>query len=243
MRLLIVSDIHANIAALERIPMEGTDKIIFLGDAVDYGPRPAECVAWVHDYAAIAVRGNHDNAVGNNADPRCSPAYREMALATWELHRRLLGPEDKAFLQQLPLEAYFEFGGAQFYAVHAAPSDPLFQYLPPDITDADLAAELTHVEADVVLMGHTHTPFARRAGGKMVMNPGSVGQPKGGDPRAAYAVWEDGEVFLRRVAYPVEETVRQLEEQPLPVEVLRDLVHVLRTGDVTRDHAGKRKTA
>jgi putative phosphoesterase len=236
MRLLIVSDIHANIAALESI-VERADAVAFLGDAVDYGPRPAECISWLREHAQWAVRGNHDNAVGNNADPRCAPAYREMALTTWELHRRLLGPEDKAFLQELPLEAYFEFGGAQFYAVHAAPSDPLFRYLPPDLSDADLAAELAHVEADVVLLGHTHAPFVRRVGGKLVANPGSVGQPKGGDPRAAYAVWEDGEVSLRRSAYPVEETIRQLEAQPLPEEVLRDLAYVLRTGDVAQNPA------
>jgi putative phosphoesterase len=229
MRLLIVSDIHANRASLERL-RERAEGVVFLGDAVDYGPCPAECVSWVRSRADFAVRGNHDHAVANHADSRCSPAYREMAEATWELHWRILGPEDKAFLQKLPVEAYFEFGGAHFYAVHAAPSDPLFKYLPRDLSDAELAEEIAHIEADVILMGHTHLPFVRRVDGKLVVNPGSLGQPKDGDPRAAYAMWEDGDVTLHRFTYPVEETIQQLRSQSLPRPIVDSLARILRTG-------------
>lgn len=229
MRLLIVSDIHANKTPLEYL-CERADRVVFLGDAVDYGPCPVECVAWVREHAHIAVRGNHDHAVANNEDSRCSPAYREMAEATCTLHRRLLGPAEAAFLQHLPTEARFELGGASFYAVHAAPSDPLFKYLPHDMADEELAEEIAHIEADVILMGHTHRPFVRRVGGKWIVNPGSLGQPKDGDPRAAYAVWGDGEVTLCRCAYPVEETIRQLRSQPLPLGIIESLARVLRTG-------------
>jgi len=229
MRLLIVSDIHANSVSLQHLK-ERADRVVFLGDAVDYGPRPAECVAWVRDRADFAVRGNHDHAVACDADPQCSPAYREMAEATRALHKHMLVPEDKAFLQDLPLELYFEFGGARFYAVHASPGDPLYRYLPADIPDEQLALEVARIEADTILMGHTHLPSVRRIGTKLIVNPGSIGQPKDGDPRAAYAVWEDGRVLLQRYSYPVEKTVRQLQTQSLPAAVIGDLSRVLRTG-------------
>ncbi len=232
MRFLIVSDIHGNIAALRAVVTDAgdVDAVIFLGDAVDYGPCPVECVSWVRERAVVAVRGNHDNAVAHGEDSRCSPAYRQMAEATCVLHRRLLGPEDKTFLGRLPIETYFENDGTRFYAVHAAPTDPMFKYLPEDISDEELAQEVAPVEAEVILLGHTHLPFVRRVGGKRVINPGSVGQPKGGDPRASYALWEDGEAVLRRAAYPVEETVKTLQAQPLPEMVIEDLMRVLGTG-------------
>lgn len=230
MRLLIVSDIHANKAALDRID-EPVDGIVFLGDVVDYGPCPTECVSWVREYVPVAVQGNHDFAVANDEDSRCSPAYREMADATWDLHRHIMEPEDKTFLQKLPVEAYFEFGGAVFYAVHAAPTDPLFKYLPRDISDAELAEEIAHVEADVILLGHTHIQFVRRIGGQRIVNPGSVGLPKDGDSRAAYAIWDDGAILLCRVPYPIEETIRQLQAQPLPRRIVEGLACVLRTGE------------
>jgi putative phosphoesterase len=230
MRLLIVSDIHANKAALDRID-EPVDGIVFLGDAVDYGPCPTECVSWVREFVQVAVQGNHDFAVANDEDPRCSTAYREMADATWDLHRHIMEPEDKAFLQKLRVEAYFEFGGALFYAVHAAPADPLFKYLPRDISNEELAEEIAHVEADVILLGHTHIQCVRRVGPQLVVNPGSVGLPKDGDPRAAYAIWDDGAILLRRVPYPVEKTVRQLQAQPLPRHVVENLARVLRSGE------------
>jgi putative phosphoesterase len=142
----------------------------------------------------------------------------------------MLEPEEKAYLQALPTEAYAQLGGAEFYLVHATPSDPQFKYMPGDPTDEDLARELVHIEADVVLMGHTHRPYVRRLDGMLVVNPGSVGQPKDGDPRASYAVWEDGEVRICRSAYPVEETIGQLEVLPLPKHVCARLSQVLRTG-------------
>jgi putative phosphoesterase len=229
MRILIVSDIHANKTPLEHLS-ERVDKTVFLGDAVDYGPCPSQCVAWVRDRADFAVRGNHDNAVANNRDPRCTPAFREMAEVTCVRHRMMLEPEDKSFLQSLPVECYFRLGGADFYAVHAAPSDPLFKYLPRDVSDEDLAAEVGHVETDVILLGHTHFQFIRPLGRKLVLNPGSLGQPKDGDRRGAYAIWEDGDVSLHRCDYPVEQTIRQLEEMRLPEHVFRGLSIVLWTG-------------
>jgi protein phosphatase len=153
-----------------------------------------------------------------------------MVEATLRLHRKLQSEADKARLGSLPLTSRFEADGKRVYAVHAAPRDPLFQYLPRDVSDEEMARALEPVEAESVLMGHTHWPFVRRVDGKLVANPGSVRKPKDGDPRAAYAIWQDGEIALCRAAYDVEESVRQLQEQPIPDDVVTELVRVLRTG-------------
>ena len=229
MKMLIVSDIHANWMALQAIT-ESADIVVCLGDLVDYGPCPAECIAWAREHADQIVRGNHDHAVGFDADPQCSAAYREMALATKDLHRRILGESDKAYLRDNPLELSFEFGGARFYAVHASPLDPLHRYLPNPLMEDNLSEEIKKVDADVILMGHTHLPSVIHVLGKTVINPGSVGQPKQGDPRSSFAVWEDGEARLMKAEYPVEETIRQLEALSLDRVIITRLSEILRTG-------------
>ncbi len=229
MRLLIVSDIHANIDALDSIGSRA-DAVAFLGDAVAYGPCPAECIDWLRARADYAVRGNHDNAVGFDEDPRCAPMFREMAEATRQLHMAMVEEDDRQYLRQLPLSAAFTFAGARFYAVHAAPTDPLFRYMPPDSTDADWLVETSGVAADVLLVGHTHHAFVRVSGRTLVVNPGSVGQPKHGDPHASFAVWEDGRVTLHRAAYRVERAISRLRSRSLPEDVLQQLIAALRTG-------------
>ncbi len=229
MRLLILSDIHANWDALQAIPTD-CDGIVFLGDAVSYGPQPAECIAWIRAHTIVAVRGNHDHAVAYNADPQCSPAFRTMAEATLAWHRKLLSEEDKSYLGALPLRASFQFGGASFLAVHASPRDPLYRYVQGNPLEPLLLAELEGENADVVLMGHTHIQYARRLSRGLVLNPGSVGQPKHGSPTAAYAIWEDGSVQLHQVVYPVEAAVQRLQNAPLPADVKQQLVGVLRKG-------------
>ena len=92
--------------------------------------------------------------------------------------------------------------------------------------------ELDHVKADVLLVGHTHTPFVRQIGDRLVVNPGSLGQPKTGKPDACYAVWENGSLQLKSFPYPVDETVGRLKALAFPQDVEKDLVTVLQTGSV-----------
>jgi putative phosphoesterase len=229
MRILVVSDTHGNYAALRRLPEVGVDRVICLGDLVDYGPEPRECIAWLRRREAIAVRGNHDEAAANGVDCRCSPAFRRLSRATRELTRRLLDAEDLELLRSLPLERDIELDGRRIHLVHATPSDPLFAYLGPDDVDR-WAAEVEDLPADLILVGHTHLPMILRVGGKTIVNPGSLGQPKDGDPRAAFAVIEDGEPRLVRVRYDVEATVASLGRSGLADDVVASLATVLRTG-------------
>jgi protein phosphatase len=90
--------------------------------------------------------------------------------------------------------------------------------------------EIAAVDADVILVGHTHLPFVRRIGNRTVVNPGSLGQPKDGGPDASYAVWQDGEFTLRKMKYPVDRTVAKIADLPLPTEIAAALRHLLETG-------------
>lgn len=234
MKVLIFSDIHANWAALRAVlaAEPDADKILCLGDLVAYGPQPVECVQWAMNNASAAwvLQGNHDRGVAKNEDPRCSPPYRHLATVTHEFSRRMLSEKMRAFLGNSEPLLSVEIDGTRCAAYHAAPSDPLYRYLRANATE-QIGLELEIAgHPDFLFFGHTHWPMNRRFGKTLVVNPGSVGQPKDGDTGAAYAIWQNGEVELRRAAYDVEETVEALAGTPLDSTDVAALTHVLRTG-------------
>jgi len=226
-KIAILSDIHGNLEALRSVP-ESWDELWVLGDLVNYCPNPAEVVDFVRQNATVVVCGNHDHAIGASEDPRCSPAFREMAQAMQAYTESVLSDEQKAYLRQLPLSVQMEAGGQKFFLCHAVPADPLFKYCPrePALWKREIAA----VSADILLVGHTHLPFVMDLGAKRVVNPGSVGQPKHGAPDACCAVWEDGAISLRSCRYPVEETVRKLFDLSIDIRIRRQLASVLQNG-------------
>jgi len=232
MRLLVISDLHANWPALEAVlGAEPHDHLLVVGDLVSYGPHAREVVEYVRQHATLAVRGNHDEALAHQVDCRCAPASKPLAEATRARHREQLTPDQVAFLGGLPATASLTADGRSLFAVHASPRDHFYRYtLTPSAPDAHLAEETSAVEADYVLLGHTHLPLARRVGPRMLVNPGSVGQPRDGDPRASYAVIEDGDVQLKRVAYDIEQTVRDLGALGLSGDVTDRLTSILKTG-------------
>jgi putative phosphoesterase len=201
MKIAIVSDIHANIAALEEFPEKNCDQLWCLGDLVDYGPSPHQVIEWVRRRATAVVRGNHDHAIGFEVDPQCSPPYKRLASETMRYTREVCTEDDFEFLRNLPIQRETMVGIQNFYLVHAAPTDPLFGYRRKD---SDLwMKEVQWINADVLVVGHTHTPFIRQLGGCTILNPGSIGQPKTGRPLACYAVWEDGNISLKEYEYPL----------------------------------------
>jgi putative phosphoesterase len=226
-KILIISDVHGNAEALNAMT-ESYDELWVLGDLVNYGPEPAPVIHSVRQRATLIVRGNHDHAVGYDVDPRCSAPFRAMAEATRQHALKALSEEDKRFLRDLPLTAFVERDQRRFFLCHATPSDPLFAYCPPD--SRAWVDEIAAVDADVILVGHTHLPFVRRIGNRTVVNPGSLGQPKDGGPDASYAVWQDGEFTLRKMKYPVDRTVAKIADLTLPSEITAALRHLLETG-------------
>ena len=229
MKIVIISDIHGNYDALSALA-DDYDELWVLGDLVNYGPEPGKVVDFVKQNAAAVVRGNHDHSIGYNEDPRCTPRYHDMADATRRYSESVLTPEQKQFLRNIPTEHNLQRGDARFYLVHAKPSDALFGYCPKD--SEEWVRQVQLVYSDVVLVGHTHTPFVRQIGKRTLVNPGSLGQPKTGNPNACYAVWEEGRIELKSYPYAVEETVAKIRAMPVPIRVQQDLITVLQTGSV-----------
>jgi protein phosphatase len=227
MKIVIISDVHGNYEALHALPETYTELWV-LGDLVNFGPEPAEVVDFIRENTSIVIRGNHDQSVGYDEDPRCIPRYQKIADATRRYTARVLNEEQKQFLRDLPLRRELRRQNTRFYLCHAKPSDPLYGYSAPD--SPDWIAEVQRLQTDVFLVGHTHMPLMRRIGERLIVNPGSLGQPATGKPEACYAVWEDGSFQLKTYSYPVEKTVTKLRALSFSQDVEEDLVHILRNG-------------
>ena len=231
MRILVISDLHANLAALEAVTQEPFDRLICLGDLVGYGPAPNEVIRFVKKHALVAIRGNHDNALALDVDCQCAPPNKALAEATLAYHRTILEGENLDWLRTLPTSAEFKIDGYRFAAIHATPRDQLYGYeITPDLPDDQLRGEIEGVKADFILLGHTHLPMVRGIGSRVVVNPGSVGQPRDGIPEASYAIIEDGTVELKRCTYDLRRTVAALRNLPLNREVIDQLVLLLEQG-------------
>jgi putative phosphoesterase len=231
MRILVVSDIHANWPALAAID-EPHDFAICLGDLVDYGPDPLACVRWAMQHARHSIRGNHDHGVAQGVSVLGESGYRYLTRVTRPLMWESLGPEERRYLLELPLTTRFTVENHRFLLVHGTPRDPLDEYLmrEPEVW----AKRLQDCEADIVCVGHSHMQFNLRAGSSVVVNPGSVGNPRDGDPRAAYAIIEGNKIELKRIEYPVEETIARLDASKLPEKAKEMLRESYRNGRLNK---------
>lgn len=227
MRILLVADIHANWPALNALK-EPFDVCLFLGDLVDYALDPAPCLDWVRRNAQHAVRGNHDHGAAQNVMIQGRNGFKQLTGLTRPLTRERLGEAGLNYLGRLPVTQHATLGDLRYLLVHATPRDPLDEYGPPD--PEFWSRRLEAVDADVVCVGHTHLPYVLEVDGKLVVNPGSLGQPRDGDPRGSYAIIENQQVELKRFEYPVEETVRTIVESSLPEAAKEVLSQVFRTG-------------
>ena len=235
MRILVLADIHANWPALKAIN-EPFDACLVLGDLVDYGLQPGPCVQWVREHATHAIRGNHDHGVAQQVKVQGRNGFKYLTGVTRQVTQERISSEDRRFLAALPISKRVTLDGVKFLLVHATPRDPLDEY---SIADADFwARRLADIDVQVVCVGHTHHPYILEVGDKLVINPGSVGQPRDGDPRASYAIIENGRVELKRIEYPVEETVTTVLESNLPEPAKALLAEVFRTGGLAKPDSG-----
>jgi putative phosphoesterase len=229
-KIVIISDVHGNLAALEALPERNYDALWCIGDLVDYGPNPHEVVQWVQTNVHLAMRGNHDQAAGFSVDPQCSAPYKKLAAETLQYTLEACTEKDLGYLRSLPTYREVRIAQTQFYLVHATPTDPLYGYCPQN--SPSWSEQVGCVDADVLVVGHTHTPFVRQEGKTTILNPGSLGQPKTGRPLACYAVWEDGKIFLHEYEYPIEDTIAGIRRMPIPSEDQEALITVLKTGEI-----------
>jgi putative phosphoesterase len=214
-RLAIFSDLHGNSAATEAvlaaIDAEAPDAIYNLGDLVGYGAKPNETINLIRDRGIPTIMGNYDDGVGFDQDD-CGCAYKDpeeeargQESLVWT--RAVTTEENKAYLRTLLPEIGVEAEGTRFRLVHGSPRR-MNEYLFEDRDPRSLAHIAQGAEADVLIFGHTHKPWVRMIEDVLFVNDGSVGKPKDGDPRAAWALLtvEQGQpvqVEMRRVPYDI----------------------------------------
>jgi len=229
MRVAVLSDIHANLPALDAVldALGEVDAFWQLGDVVGYGPHPDEVVARLSEIGATGVRGNHDvAALGVLGVEWFNPAARRAV----EWTARRISPATRAWLTGLPER--MEIG--EITLVHGSPRDPTWEYI---TTTPDARANLAAFATPYCLYGHTHVPAVWREdngrveplgpshgsvlpldGRRLLFNPGSVGQPRDGDPRASALVLDTGarRATWHRVAYPIATTQADIRAAGLP---------------------------
>ncbi len=232
MRILVFSDIHANIHALRSLlERERFDEVIFLGDAVDYGTRPSETVDVLRSLKPRRVMGNHDHAASFGVDCYCAQENHELSVYTRQnITLKQLSKSDLAFLAQAPIEGHFEFDNLKIAAFHGSPFDPLYGYLYPWlISKSEVFTNKLGVplEEHVVLVGHTHYLFTTSFAGYRVINPGSAGQPRDDDTRPSYVILntDNGSVELHRFDYPRDllkkEILTEVEQPEMRARLLK----------------------
>jgi len=230
-RVLIIADVHGNLAALEAVLADPHDTLICIGDIVGYGPEPAACVRRILDEAELVLRGNHEHALATGTVYGCPPSFEWLAEATAPLGVAQLSGTERRALAELPLRASQLIDGMPYHLVHATPTDPLYRHLDP--TSEGWAREVKEIGPEVLLVGHSHLQFRSHVAGRTIISPGSVGQPRHGDPRAAYMIIEDGNFSFCRVGYRVERTVANLERSGIEPAAAAVLCQLLRTGQPT----------
>lgn len=226
MKITIISDIHGNFDALAALP-DDYDELWVLGDLVNYGPQPAEVIDYVRSRAAQVVQGDHDYCVGFDVSLRCPPNLQKTAEGARDYTKSILSEGDRKYLRELPLQAEVFALKKHFWLCHATPSQPLF---PDCLRDSELwPHECKRVQADILLVGHTHIPFKRQIGTTLLLNPGSLGQANL-DGEYNYAVLVDGKASFRSFPIESERTVRKIREMLLPTGMQNHLIEILLKG-------------
>ena len=233
----MITDVHANLpalrATLQHIEALGIERIYCGGDLVGYGPRPNEVCALIEQRRIPTIHGNYDYAIARGHDD-CGCAYvtphdREIGQRSVEWTLANTSQAAKDFMRDLPFDLRFEIGGAAVHLVHGSPrkvNEYLFEDKPVSLYERLAAAE----DADVLTFGHTHKPWMNTFGGVLFVNCGSVGKPKDGDARSAFAVMDldddTGAVRARieRVGYDAEAVAREVEATGLPAEFAEKLL-------------------
>ena len=236
MRALIISDIHSNVEAFDAVLADanmrgGYDSVWFLGDLVGYGADPGACIALLRAQTHAAIAGNHDHAVTGKLNPDLFNGAARAA-ARWTAER--LSDNERAFLSELPEVVIMR----QFTLVHGSLRDPVMEYL---ISEPAAMGTFELLETPFCLVGHSHYPlvWAENDGGadvalldiaapltlqrerRVIVNPGSVGQPRDGDWRASYLIYdsdvgEAGELRHYRVEYDIATAQRKIRAAGLP---------------------------
>lgn len=236
MRYAIIADIHANLAAFTAVLDDiehrgGAEEVWCLGDVVGYGPDPHQCIELLSQRDHVCVAGNHDWAAIGKMD---TSYFNPDAAAVCRWTAQQLSPEDIQYLESLPL--VIEKG--DFTLVHGSPREPIWEYL---LSTSNAKKNFAYFQSKFCLVGHSHVPLVFRhtktgacssdqftiniglvlSESRLIINPGSVGQPRDGDPRTSYVIYDSqtGMVRLYRVTYDISATQTKMAEHGLPMRL------------------------
>jgi predicted phosphodiesterase len=234
----IISDVHANLEALQAVLAEiekgDIDSLLFAGDCVGYGPDPNDCMELLRKHASHMIAGNHDWGTVGLTELRDFNAHAQVAI-DWT--REVLSRQNFSFLHDLPLTEKIS-AGSDIFLVHGTPKEPeqwhyfLFEY--------DAKANFQYFDQQVCFLGHSHIPFIveRSPQGKTrsfyaraevkdqcryIVNVGSVGQPRDGNPEASYVLFKDDVIEIKRVSYDILLTQKKMKKAGLPSYLINRL--------------------
>ena len=215
MKIAIISDIHSNLEALETVLKE-IDKmkiqtIFCVGDVVGYSANPNEVVEELRKRNITSVMGNHDYAVAN-LNTTWFNTYAAQAI-WWTIEN--LKTENSKFIKSLPEKNEMKLKDYKTLIVHGSPRNPIWEYIYPIDVNSDFVKNLDY---DIIVMGHTHIPFVKKVANKLVLNPGSVGQPRDSDPKASFAIIDVDKFSAKiiRLDYNIETASKKIIKAGLP---------------------------
>jgi len=244
MRYAIIADIHANLAAFTAVLDDikgrgGVEEIWCLGDVVGYGPDPHQCIELLRQQNHVCVAGNHDWAAIGKLD---TSDFNPDAAAACHWTAEQLSPKDVDYLENLPLVIEKD----DFTLVHGSPREPIWEYL---LSTSDAKQNFDYFKSQFCLVGHSHVPLMFRYNetgaclfslfspdirlvlgkSRLIINPGGVGQPRDGDPRASYAIYDSEAriIKLHRIPYDISATQIRMVEHGLPIRLVTRLSYGL----------------
>ena len=217
MRLLAIADIHANYEALKRVLMEAPeyDLIICSGDIVGYGPSPNECIEALRKENTICVKGNHDHAMTSGETIYLNRVAKEAL----NIQNDVILDENLKWLRKLPEYSSPLLGDKKAFIVHGSPKQPYREYLHPENIQNTATNLHKFTGSQLIFLGHTHIPVIHPTSNGIIINPGSVGQPRDGNPMASYMhveLDESPKVTHGRIEYNIDRVTEKMERLGFP---------------------------